>query len=119
MAMILPDDVLGVIHGFSRPYKTRRDWRTCKAMEAWNIQQYYDMHNFLFYSLMWYDVTDESGYRLFYDEDDILQFMRETKLVSRLLRFELQVPLEINLLDLVYIWFERNWALGLAALPAE
>ena len=117
--MILPDDVLGVIRGFSRPYRTRRDWKTCKGLEAWKIQQYYFMRDFLFFRLMWYAVTDESGYRIFYDEEDILHFMRETKMVSRLLRFEEQVPIEMNLIDLLYVWFERNWALGIAALPAE
>ena len=116
--MILPDDVLGVIRGFSRPYRTRPDWRSCKWTEAWKIQQYYEMHRFLFRKLHWYAVTDESGYRLFYDEKDVLTFMRETKMVSRLLRFEENVPLELNMLDLLYVWFERNWAFGIVALPA-
>ena len=117
--MILPDDVLGVIRDYSRPYMTRRNWRTCKEMEAWNIHQYYDMYNFLFYRLAWYAITDESGYRIFYDEEDIHHFIKETKMVPRLIRFETRVPIEMNLLDLLYVWFEHNWALGLAALPAE
>jgi len=117
--MILPDDVLGVIREYSRPYMTRPNWRTCKEMEAWNIHQYYDMYNFLFYSLDWYAVTDESGYRIFYDEEDIHQFLKETKMVPRLIQFESRVPVEMHLLDLLYVWFEHNWALGIAALPAE
>ena len=118
MSFILPDDVIRVISDFSRPYRTRPDWRSCKCREAWNIQHYYEMHHYLFYRLAWFAVTDESGYRLFYDEWDVLRFMRETKMVSRLIRFGEHIPLELNILDMLYVWFERNWALGIVALPA-
>ena len=115
--MILPDDVLGIIRDFSRPY-TRPDWRTCKSMEAWRIEQYYHFGRFLNYRLNWHKVTDESGYRMFFDRDEVVHFMRETNLVNRIIRFQENVPLEMDILDLLYVWFEHNWVLGIAALPA-
>jgi hypothetical protein len=117
MAMILPDDVLGVIHEFSRPYRTRPDWRTCKQYEAWKIEQYYAYGRFLFHNLEWFAVTDESGYRVFYDSADVLRHMRETNMVNRILRFEETLPMELNIIDLLYVWFDHNWAAGIAALP--
>ena len=119
MEMILPDDVLGVIREFSRPYRTRPDWRTCKSMEAWIIAKYYDFGRFLLYRLDWHKVTDESGYRMFFDREDVNQFMRETNMVKRILQFQENVPLEMDIVDLLYVWFEHNWALGIAALPTD
>jgi hypothetical protein len=118
MEMILPDDVLGIIREFSRPYKTRPDWRTCKRHEAWRVEQFYRYQYFLLYRLAWYAVTDENGYRMFYDRDDVVRHLRETNMVSRVLRFEETVPLDLDILDLLYVWFEHNWAPGIAALPA-
>ena len=115
--MEFPDDVLDVIRDFSRPYRTRPDWRTCKRGEAWKIEQYYAYGRFLLHNLRWYAVTDESGYRMFYDKEEVIRFMCETKMVNRILQFEEHVPLELNIMDLLYVWFERNWALGLAAIP--
>lgn len=115
--MILPDDVLGVIREFSRPYKTRPDWRTCKRGEAWRIQQYYNFGKFLLSRLAWYDVTDEFGFRIFFDKSDIEKHLRETNMINRVLRFEATMPLELNIMDLLYVWFEHNWAPGIAALP--
>jgi len=36
--MILPDDVLGIIRAFSKPFGTRLDWRTCKRNESRRIK---------------------------------------------------------------------------------
>ena len=117
MAMILPDDVLGVIRDFSRPYRTRPDWQTCKRMEASRIQQYYDFGRFLF-TLAWYAVTDENGHRVFYNQLDIAQHLRETNMINRILRFEETMPFEMNIMDILYVWFHHNWAAGIALLPA-
>ena len=38
MKMILPDDVLGLIKEYSRPFGTRVDWRTCKRNESRRIK---------------------------------------------------------------------------------
>lgn len=35
--MILPDDVLTIIRDYSKPRRTRRDWRTCKRDESDHI----------------------------------------------------------------------------------
>ena len=98
---------------------TRPDWRTCKRLEAWQIEKYYDFHFFLLYRLAWHALTDENGYRMFYDEEEVTRYLRETNMVNRILQFEENVPLEINILDLLYVWFEHNWAPGIAALPAD
>jgi hypothetical protein len=115
--MEFPEDVLGVIRGFSKPYRTRPDWRTCKRAESWRIQQYYQYGRFLMSRLDWYAVTDEYGYRLFYDKADIVHHLQETNMINRILRFKETVPLELNMMDLLYVWFEHNWAPGIAALP--
>jgi len=115
--LILPDDVLGVIRAFSRPYRTRPDWRTCKRFESWKIKQFCAYHHYLLHTLVWFSVTDEYGYRVFFDRQDVMQFMHETNMVNRILRFQENVPIELHLHDLLYIWFEQNWAAGISALP--
>lgn len=114
--MILPDDILGVIHKFSRPYRTRPDWRSAKRMESWPIEQYFDWVQFL-HTLAWYAIRTEHGEQVFEDMESVTEFLRETKMVTRLIRFEEQVPLELDRLDLLYVWFEANFAMGIAALP--
>jgi len=86
-------------------------------MEAWRIEQYYDFGRFLMYQLEWHKITDESGYRIFFDREDVSHFMRETNMINRILHFQLNVPLEMHILDLLYVWFQHNWAPGIAALP--
>ena len=115
--MILPDDILGVIHKFSRPYRTRPDWRSAKQMESWAIERYFDWHDFLLQELEWHMIRNEHGVQVFQDEDDVVDYIRETKMATRLLRFEERMPLELDRLDLLYVWFERNFAMGIAALP--
>lgn len=115
--MILPDDILGVIHKFSRPYRTRPDWRSCKNLESWGIHRYWDWHEFLIQELAWHRIRNEYGLQVFQDEDSALDYMRETNMVARLLRFEARLPLELDRLDVLYVWFERNFAMGIAALP--
>lgn len=39
MKMILPDDVLGIIRAFSKPFGTRLDWRKCKRLESGRIKR--------------------------------------------------------------------------------
>lgn len=115
--MEFPDDVLRVIHKFSRPYRTRPDWRDCKRGEAWKIEQYFACGRFLLNKLSWYNVTDEYGNLMFHDKQDFVRYMCQTNMVNRILRFEEKVPLELDRMDLLYVWFERNWAQGIAALP--
>ena len=115
--MEFPEDVLTVIRGFSRPYRTRRDWRDCKRFESWKVEEYFACGRFLRHGLMWSAVTDENGYRMFQDSRDVLRHMCETNMVNRILRFKENVPLELDLMDLLYVWFERNWAPGIAAIP--
>ena len=116
MAMILPDDVLGVIREFSRPW-TRPDWKICKRNEAWQVENYYDFHYFLLNELGWHALMDEHGY-MFHDRSEVSHFLKETKMVQRLLQFQANLPLEIDRMDMLYVWFEHNWAPGLSALPA-
>lgn len=115
--MEFPEDVLSVIRDFSRPYRTRPDWRTCKRFETWKIEQYFVYGRFLCNALQWSAVTDESGNRMFHDKQDFVRYMCETNMVNRILRFEEKVPLELDIMDLLYVWFERNWAPGIAAIP--
>ena len=115
--MEFPDDVLNVIHKFSRPYRTRPDWRTCKRFESWKIEQYFLCGRFIRNALRWSAVTDESGNRMFHDKDEFVRYMCETNMVNRILRFEEKVPLELDMMDLLYVWFERNWVPGIAAIP--
>ena len=116
MAMILPDDVLGVIRELSQPC-TRPDWKRCKRMEAWQIENYYDYHYFLLNELGWHVVTNEHGY-MFHSRSEVAHFLKETNMVNRLLKFQENMPLEIDRMDMLYVWFEHNWAAGIAALPA-
>lgn len=115
--MEFPDDVLSVIRKFSRPYRTRRDWRECKRFEAWKIEQYFACGRFLLNKLSWYNVTDEYGIRLFYNKADVAQHLRETNMINRILEFEANMPFEMDRMDLMYVWFDHNWAPGIAALP--
>jgi hypothetical protein len=115
--MEFPEDVLSVIRGFSRPYRTRPDWSTCKRFESWKIQQYFAYGRFIHNALRWSAVTDESGNQMFHNKDDFVRHMCETNMVNRILRFEEKVPLELDMMDLLYVWFERNWAPGIAAIP--
>lgn len=116
--MIFPDDVLSVIKQFSRPYRTRPDWRSCKRLESWLIEQYFDWGQFL-YTLTWSAIRDGNGQQVFEDIESVTEFLSESKMVTRLLRFEEQMPLELDRLDLLYVWFERNFAIGIAALPTD
>jgi len=117
--MILPDDILGVIHKFSRPYRTRPDWRSAKRIESWLIERYFDLRDFLLQELAWHMIRNEHGVQVFQDEDDVMDYLRETKMVTRLIRFEERMPLELDRLDMLYVWFERNFAMGIAALPMD
>jgi hypothetical protein len=114
--MIFPDDILGVIHKFSRPYRTRPDWRSCKNLESWIIGRYFDWARFL-RTLSWTAIRNEYGEQVFEDSRDVAQFLAESMMIHRLIRFEEQIPLELDRLDLLYVWFERNFAMGIAALP--
>jgi hypothetical protein len=38
--MEFPDEILEIIRKYSKPYRTRRDWRLCKQREAFAIKQY-------------------------------------------------------------------------------
>jgi hypothetical protein len=117
--MFFPDDILGLIHKFSRPYRTRPDWRSCKRIESWCIEQFFEWHEFLLTELAWFVIRNEYGDQVFQDMDAVTDFLHDSKMVSRLLRFEAQMPLELDRMDLMYVWFERNFALGIAALPVD
>jgi hypothetical protein len=114
--MELPEDVLNEIREFSLP-RTRADWRKCKRFESCKIEQYYAYGRFMLHALQWFSVTDENGNRMFYNKQDVARHLCETNMVNRIIRFGEKVPLEIDMMDLLYAWFDRNWALGLAALP--
>ena len=117
--MIFPDDILGVIHKFSRPYRTRPDWRSCKRIESWCIERYFDWHEFFLNQLAWNMIQTEYGDQVFEDKQAVMDFLSQSKMVTRLLRFEEQMPLELDRLDMLYVWFERNFAMGIAALPMD
>jgi len=115
---LFPDDILGIIHKFSRPYRTRPDWRSCKRIESWLIERFFDWRQFL-HTLTWSAIRDGNGQQVFEDMDAVTDFLSETKMVTRLLRFEEQMPLELDRLDLLYVWFDHNFAMGIAALPVD
>ena len=52
--MQFPDDILTLIHAFSRPIGTRTDWRTCKQHES-NVILW---HNRYSLNLCWYQYME-------------------------------------------------------------
>jgi hypothetical protein len=52
--------------------------------------------------LKWFSVTDENGERMFYNKQDVARHMIETNMVNRVIRFGENVPLEIDMMDLLY-----------------
>lgn len=81
------------------------------------MEKFWDWHDFLHQELAWHRIQNEHGVQVFQDEDDVMDYLRETKMVTRLIRFEERIPLELDRLDMLYVWFERNFAMGIAALP--
>ena len=116
--MIFPDDILGVIHQFSRPYRTRPDWRSCKRIESWCIEQYFEWGHLL-HSLSWFVIRNEYGDQVFQNHTEVAQFLSQSMMIHRLIRFEEQMPLELDRMDLLYVWFDHNFAMGIAALPVD
>lgn len=51
--MELPDDVLGLIRTFSKPYRTRRDWKTCKVFESQYIHQFRRNFKYICYGVFY------------------------------------------------------------------
>lgn len=113
--MEFPEDILAIVRAYSKPC-TRYDWRTCKAHEATEISWYNDWYYFLVMELNWERVTDENGYRMFFDEFDVKAHLRETKMVTRLMDFEKRMPLELTMTEITSMWCVQHWFRGLMAL---
>jgi hypothetical protein len=113
--MNLPIRALYEIRAFSKPC-TRPDWRICKNQEATAIGSYNDWYYFLVMALDWEKVTDENGYRVFFDAFDVKAHLRETNMVNRLVEFEKKMPLELTMMQITSMWCLQHWFRGLMAL---
>jgi hypothetical protein len=95
---------------------TRKDWFSCKWKEAGLMERYWDWHGFLL-KLDWDKIQNENGEQVFQDEDAVLDYMHKTKMARRMVRVEEKTPLNVSFHDMLRVWFERNFAMGVVALP--